>query len=73
MIINLVYLNDPSNKNGLWGTTAKWERRSLREISAILIPSTKIQPPLIGFKRNRAFKMLDFPAPVLPMTPTWII
>lgn len=65
------YLNDPSNKNGLWGTTAIRERRSLTGTPAMFIPSTIIRPPQIGLRRNTAFRMLDFPAPVLPTIPTW--
>lgn len=65
------YLTDPSNKNGLWGTTEKCVRSSLTGTSAMFIPSTKIYPVHIGVRRKRAFKTLDFPAPVLPMIPTW--
>lgn len=64
------YLKEPSNKNGLCGTTAKQLRRCLTETSEISSPSTKIRPPEIGLKRNSAFSTLDLPAPVLPTIPT---
>lgn len=64
-----MYLNDPSKRNGVCGTTEKRVRRSLNEVLAIFIPSTKMQPPESGLRRNNTFKMLDFPAPVLPTIP----
>lgn len=70
MCYGLPYLNDALNKNGLWGTTANCERRCLRETIDISTSSTRMRPPVIELRRNKAFKMLDFPAPVLPMTPT---
>lgn len=65
------YLNDPSKRKELWGTTANLDRRSLTGIPTISIPSKRICPPQIGLRRNKTFKMLDFPAPVLPTIPTW--
>lgn len=68
----LDYLNDPSNRNGLWGTTAKCERSSLTGISLMFTPSMRMEPVHIGVSRKRAFNKLDFPAPVLPIIPIWL-
>ena len=59
----------PPKRKGLWGTIVSRERRCRRETSAVFTPSIKILPTLIGVKRKRLLRILDFPAPVLPAIP----
>jgi len=65
------HLSDPWNRKGLWGTTARQERSSLIGRWLMFFPSTNISPLQTGVSRKSAFKIEDFPAPVLPITPTW--
>lgn len=47
------------------------ERRSWRPMDKMLIPSMDMQPFQGSTKRKRLEMMEDFPAPVLPTTPTF--
>ena len=64
-------LSVPSNRNGVWGIIDTSERRRWSSTFEISDPSKYIFPYERGLMRNRAWRIDDFPAPVLPTRPTF--
>lgn len=65
-----LYLRVPSNRVGSWGMIAISSLRFWRLNWEISWPSISIQPESASTILQRASQMVDFPAPVLPTTPT---
>ena len=61
----------PLNKTGSWGTTVSLLRRILRSIFPISIPSISIDPSKASTILGIVRLIVDFPAPVLPTSPTF--
>mmetsp|Transcript_21793 Transcript_21793/g.40807 ORF Transcript_21793/g.40807 Transcript_21793/m.40807 type:complete len:225 (-) Transcript_21793:1920-2594(-) len=61
--------SDDWKTTGLCGIIAKRFRSSLREMFAILIPSTTMVPWRSSMTRSKVFNIVDFADPVRPQTP----
>ena len=58
---------------GDWGIYATLLRKRCKPIEVISISSIKIEPFSRLTSLNKAYKIDDFPAPVLPTIPTFIL
>ncbi len=52
------------------GTKARRERRSLRPMLVVAMPSMRMRPPQGSTRRYKAIMRVDLPQPVRPATPT---
>ena len=62
----------PVNKVGSYGMTVTFERSRCRSTLAMSTPSMKIAPDSNSIILESVSPSVDFPAPVLPTTPTFI-